>query len=202
MYYRKQCRCKGQEVESLQKAQGFSVLALLHRANKRQGGEWVLYEAVDGLGYEFVPGAAPNQSYRQVAQRGKILRRMAGANPASVLSHAHVTNIMQPVLNRPVLAAERQQPLRIRSQTGQTGNRQHDFNRRFAFNRAFPRDAANLLNARPGKPRRKVCQRFDASHFDAAVAFVMRRGGLQVLTARHGLLRGKQARRTRPVSLV
>jgi len=104
---------------------------------------------------------------------------------------------MQPVFDGPVLSDEPQECFRVGLQAGQTGDRELDLNARRTHDRALARDAANLLGAGPIQPRRNLGQGFDGSRFEAAMAFVMRRGGLQVCLARYRLLRGKQGPRRR-----
>ena len=147
-------------------------------------------------------GAPSNQPDRQIAQRGKVLWRLAGSDSAGVFSHAHVAYVMQSVFDGPMLARETQQLFCIGAQPRQTRDRQYDFHGRFFVDCPRARDSANLLNARPGQPRWDFRQRFEGSCFKPAVAFVMRRGALQIVPARYFLLRGKQAFRTHPKSLV
>ena len=144
----------------------------------------------------------PNQTNCQISQCRKQLRRVTRAHPAGVLAHAHVTNVMQAVLDRPMLPGEFQQLMRVSAQAGQAGDRQHDFKRRYAIDCALACDAANLFSAGPAKPRRKLCQCFEGSCFQTAVAFILRCGRLQIVPPRHCLRRGKQARRTRPAAPV
>jgi len=149
-----------------------------------------------------VSGTLSNQPNRQIAQSGEILWRVTGTNAAGIFTHAYVANIMQPVFYRPVLAGEGEQGFGVGAQASQTGNCKHDFDGSQILDRSVARDAANLLSARPGKPWRNLGQRFNDSLFKAAVTFVMRCRRLQIRLPRHGLLRGKQARRTRQVAPV
>ena len=86
--------------------QGFSILGLLHRANERQSGEWVRYEASQGVGQVFMPGTLSNQPKGKIAQGGEVLRGMPGTHAAGVFAQAHVANVMQSIFNRPVCAGQ------------------------------------------------------------------------------------------------
>ena len=182
--------------------QGLSIHLPSHRANERQGREGVCYETPERIRYEFMAGAASNQADREIAQRGKILRRLPRSDSAGVFAHAHVAYIMQSVFDGPMLAREFQQLFCIGARPRQTRDRQNDFRRRLAVDRPGACDSTNLLNARPRKPRRNGCQRFDRSCFEPVVAFVTRSDFLQILLPRHSFLRGKQALGTHPTSLV
>jgi hypothetical protein len=85
---------------------------------------------------------------------------------------------MQPVFNRPMLSGKRKQLRGIGVQTGQAGDRQYDFKGSFTIERALAGEAANLLNARPGKTERKLCQGFDGACLKAAMAFIICLGRL------------------------
>src|SRR3954464_5881791 len=62
------------------------------------------FEALDGLA-----AGASDDGEHGVAQRGQNLRRRAGAGAALVLAAGDVANVMQPILDGPVVAREGQQ---------------------------------------------------------------------------------------------
>src|SRR3954453_6295911 len=63
-----------------------------------------VFESFDGLA-----AGASDDGEHGVAQRGQNLRRRAGAGAALVLAAGDVANVMQPILDAPVVAREGQQ---------------------------------------------------------------------------------------------
>ena len=192
--------CQRRFGEAIQ--QGFSIVALLHRANERQSGEGVRYEASQGVGQVFVPGTLSNQPERQIAQGGEVLRGMPGTHPARVFAHAHVANVMQPVFNGPVRAGYGEELCGVGAQAGQAGNRQYDFDGGLPLERTRAGETADLFGTGPMQPRWNLGQGFDGSRFQAAMTLILRRGRLLICLPRHCFPRGKQAHRMRRAALV
>jgi 3' exoribonuclease family, domain 2 len=84
-----------------------------------------------------------------VTQRRHHLRRPTLAYAAGILSHGHVTSVVQPVLDGPVPPCQFQQPPRIRALRTQAGDPVDDLHGRRPLLGAFTHDRESLLQARP-----------------------------------------------------
>jgi hypothetical protein len=115
------------------------------------------------------------------------LRRAAGAGPdaTAVLEEGHVADIVQPVLDGPVVSDELEQLLRRGLIGRQTGDEIGDLDTFPALDPASARDPGDLGQARPGEIGNDLPAHRDAAGFDTAMALVERLGKAQIRRVRH-----------------
>jgi hypothetical protein len=138
---------------------------------------------------------SPYEREHGIAERREHLRRVSRMRAGLVFAAGHVADMVEPVLDAPVRARQRQELLGTCPFRGQTGNRVNGLDGLLAPHDPFPRYAADLRHAGPAGCQKRGYRRrgLDLTGFDPAVAFLDGFGASEVRWRRPWRRGGKTA---------
>ena len=140
-----------------------------------------------------------DQGQGEISNRGKCAA--AGPDAAAVFVHRHVADVMQAVLDAPMGAHERQQPIGTGFDRGQAGDEVGDLGTDLVADAALAPDARDLGRTGPVEVLDDLGADRDAARLDAAVRLVERFRAGEVRRQRGGdaagLAGGKDRRSSR-----
>lgn len=150
------------------------------RLNCVDCGQLVFGEVLKAFGHLVAWAAYDGQ--RGIAEGGEHLWGGPSVGPCLVFAAGDVADVMQTVLDPPMRPRQREQFVRSRLLSGQTGDRVDSLDGFLAAHDAFARDAADLRHTGPVRREEAVQRpgRLDLADLDPAVAFLDRFGVARV----------------------